>query len=133
MSLGHKCVFRYGSGYADGLLCDVQTVTLCSGDVVLFNGQKLPHCVDHLTEVHTTSLSCPGSLVPTDVHWCLRDHDRPLDVLVHWQLETTPPLFQALMDSDAAAWTPVCAKLKRLNVQIRDAGALSMYGGTSSG
>ena len=48
------------------------------------------------------------------------------------QVDDMPDVYRALVDKNAALWRPVVDKLKRLNLQLRDSGALASYG-TGSG
>ncbi len=68
ISLGSACRFVYGAGFDDGELVEPQRVTLASGDMVFFNGQKLPHGVEAIEEVrvdgtcwHRTTIATGGT------------------------------------------------------------------------
>ena len=113
VSLGGSCEFTYGSHYEDGALQGVTSVLLHSGDVAVFNGQKLPHAVSNVMDVCV--LPCADCTVAWPAHRMspVCTQDKP-----DWWLT-------AAVSEDQAA---LLSAVRRINFQIRDATAIASYG-----
>jgi hypothetical protein len=103
-------VFKYGSHYEDGVLQNVTSFVLKSGDVAVFNGQKLPHSV---YDVSSVRCFCFAFVRLSEKAMCVVVfQDMP-----EWWVSDSSPEAQRLLENT-----------KRINFQVRHCAAVAAYG-----